>query len=193
MLREIPSPRPQLLALAQLFLASSTVLSVSLVSWVSLLMSLPSSQLGCLSQYGPSTECWSISQPWAAQLCPVCHRTAWRQKEPQLDLKEDQQPVFQLLRKYGFSEDNEDLFEGLGAFCLVGFFFVFPNFLLLLFASSDTHSRLHKPLVGSLSHHWEILMSHLEPMFSIFFETCHVRPARSTSEATLGGKKSPSC
>lgn len=69
-------------------------------------------------------------------------------------------------------------------------FFFFCKFLLLLFSSRGTRSKLHKPPVGSHSHHLGILTSHPEPMFSLVFETCHVRTAWSILEATLGQKKS---
>lgn len=190
----VPYPMPQLLAPAQLFLASSTVLSVS--CWAEPACSFPcpaASSAGCSSK-APSTGHWAMSQPWAAQLCPVSHRASWRQKEPQLDLRRGPSISLSGPRKQGFSENSEDLeVWGLLGLAFVFWDFFFCKFLLLLFSSRGTRSKLHKPPVGSHSHHLGILTAHPESMFSLVFETCHVRTAWSILEATLGKKKSSSC
>lgn len=90
--------------------------------------------------------------------------------------------------KQGFSEDCEDSFGGLGAFCL----FVFPKFLLPLFSSSNTGSQLHKPPVGSHCHHSGIPTSwgHVFLiLWKLSCENCLVYTRRHSG----GKKKSPSC
>lgn len=165
-------------------------MSMSLLSRASLLLSLPSSQLGCLFQQGPSNGHWSMSQPSSA-LCVTGHHKT--RKSLRWTSEQDQQPLFQLLRKQGSVMTVKINLEVWGFFIWWWFFclsLVFSKFLL--FSSSNTHSNLHKPPVGSHSCHSGILISHLEPMFSLFFESCHVRTAWSTLEAPQG-TNSPSC
>lgn len=125
-------------------------------------------------------------QHWAllhepAPLCPVCHQDIMKAERASA---EHQQSIFQVLRKQGFSEDSEDSFGGLGGFCLL---FVFPEFLLLSFPSSDTGSQLHKPPVGNHSHHSGIRTSwgHVFlTLWKLSWENCLVKTRRHP-----GGKK----
>lgn len=73
-------------------------MSMSLLSRASLLLSLPSSQLGCLFQQGPSNGHWSMSLPSSA-LCVTGHHKT--RKSLRWTSEQDQQPLFQLLRKQG--------------------------------------------------------------------------------------------